>query len=515
MALFSRFNVSTRLAVAFAVMLALLIAAAGIGVWQLHTVAATAQRTMEKPLAKERMVSDWYRNIFGAVRRTAAIAKSSDNSLGQFFAQDIVKTAKDSSVLQKGVEGLLSDDPEEKALFAKIGEERAKYSDARDAIVKLKAAGNSDEAQRVLDQQFVPYSQAYEKVMLDFLNLQRRHIDASTQTINAAYRSGAELLIALTLLGVLFGVTCAIVIARSITRPINTAVEMATRVAGGDLTGRIETHSGDEIGQLMLALRNMNDRLVQIVTEVRNGTDMIATGSSQIAAGNHDLSARTEQQASSLGETAASMEELTSTVRQNADNARQANQLAEMASGVAVKGGTVVSQVVETMDAINTSSRKIVDIISVIDGIAFQTNILALNAAVEAARAGEQGRGFAVVAAEVRTLAQRSAAAAKEIKELIDDSVGKVDTGAKLVGEAGSTMQEIVNSVRRVTDIMSEISAASSEQTSGIEQVNQAIAQMDQVTQQNASLVEQAAAASQSLQDQAGNLTKVVAVFRV
>jgi methyl-accepting chemotaxis protein len=259
----------------------------------------------------------------------------------------------------------------------------------------------------------------------------------------------------------------------------------------------------------------MRNSLARLVSQVRQGTDTIATASSQIAAGNQDLSSRTEEQASSLEETAASMEELTSTVKQNADNARQANQLAVSASSVAVKGGSVVAQVVDTMGAINASSRKIVDIISVIDGIAFQTNILALNAAVEAARAGEQGRGFAVVAAEVRNLAQRSASAAKEIKGLIDDSVSKVGEGSQQVAQAGRTMDEIVDSVKRVTDIMAEIQAASQEQTQGIGQINQAITQMDQVTQQNAALVEEAAAAAASLQEQAAGLSQVVSVFRL
>jgi methyl-accepting chemotaxis protein len=262
-------------------------------------------------------------------------------------------------------------------------------------------------------------------------------------------------------------------------------------------------------------MRAMRDSLVKIVSQVRMGTDTIATASSQIAAGNLDLSSRTEEQASALEETASSMEEITSTVKQNADNSRQANQLAATASDIAVKGGVVVAQVVDTMHSITESSRKIVDIIAVIDGIAFQTNILALNAAVEAARAGEQGRGFAVVATEVRNLAQRSATAAKEIKQLIGDSVDKVDSGSRLVGDAGTTMNEIVDSVKRVTDIMAEITAASREQSAGIEQVNQAITQMDEVTQQNAALVEQAAAASQSLQDQAGNLSQVVSVFKL
>ncbi|MDM0027339.1 methyl-accepting chemotaxis protein [Variovorax saccharolyticus] len=292
------------------------------------------------------------------------------------------------------------------------------------------------------------------------------------------------------------------------------ASAIARRIADGDLAASIELKAGDA-SSLMHAIEHMRGSLSKVVGEVRTGTDTIATASSQIASGNQDLSSRTEEQASSLEETAASMEELTSTVKQNADNARQANQLAVSASEVAVKGGSVVSQVVGTMTAINTSSKKIVDIIGVIDGIAFQTNILALNAAVEAARAGEQGRGFAVVASEVRSLAQRSAAAAKEIKTLIGDSVEKVEEGSKQVAEAGKTMEEIVDSVKRVTDIMGEITAASQEQTSGIEQINQAITQMDQVTQQNAALVEEAAAAAGSLQEQAGSLSQVVSMFRL
>ncbi|SFL49375.1 methyl-accepting chemotaxis protein [Rugamonas rubra] len=301
----------------------------------------------------------------------------------------------------------------------------------------------------------------------------------------------------------------------NIVTPLANAVRIAQTVAGGDLSGRIEAHSRDETGQLLAALGVMNSSLVGIVGEVRRGTDTIATASGEIARGNADLSARTEQQASSLEETASSMEQLTGTVKQNADNARQANTLAATASAVALRGGEVVAQVVDTMSSINTSSRNIVDIIAVIDGIAFQTNILALNAAVEAARAGEQGRGFAVVATEVRNLAQRSAAAAKEIKGLIDDSVDKVEAGSRLVEQAGTTMGEIVDSVRRVTDIMLEISSASAEQIAGIEQINQAIGQMDAVTQQNAALVEQAAAAAEALQEQAAHQAQVVSVFRL
>jgi methyl-accepting chemotaxis protein len=319
---------------------------------------------------------------------------------------------------------------------------------------------------------------------------------------------------ALVLTGVLVAISWAI--ARSITKPLNQAVRVAKTVAAGDLTSRIDAQqSNDETGQLLQALREMNESLVRIVGEVRHGADTIAHATGEIATGNMDLSARTESQAGALEETASSMEELTSTVKQNADNARQANQLAQTASDVATQGGAVVAQVVETMGSINESSHKIVDIISVIDSISFQTNILALNAAVEAARAGEQGRGFAVVAAEVRTLAQRSAGAAKEIKALIDNSVEKVELGSKLVGQAGATMTNVVDSIRRVTDIMSEITAASQEQSQGIEQVNGAIMEMDDVTQQNAALVEEAAAAAGALQEQAGNLNQVVSVFKL
>ena len=328
-----------------------------------------------------------------------------------------------------------------------------------------------------------------------------------------------QLVLAVCIAGLAFGVVVAVVLGwmlvRAIVGPLHAAVKIAGGVAQGDLTQQIEVRTKDETGQLMAALKDMNDSLVEIVTRVRAGTDTIATASSEIADGNLDLSSRTEQQAGSLEETASSMEELTSTVKQNADNARQANMLAGSASEVAGKGGVVVAQVVETMGAINTSASKIVEIISVIDGIAFQTNILALNAAVEAARAGEQGRGFAVVAGEVRNLAQRSAAAAKEIKLLIDDSVEKVHHGAALVDQAGATMNEIVQSVSRVTDIMAEITAASQEQTAGIEQVNAAIVQMDQTTQQNAALVEEASAAAQSLQQEAATLARTVGAFRI
>ncbi|MFZ6750106.1 methyl-accepting chemotaxis protein [Undibacterium sp. Ren11W] len=338
---------------------------------------------------------------------------------------------------------------------------------------------------------------------------------AAYQLGEKIYANSRALIIAVLLGSIALGLTLAYFIARVVSRPLQEAVRVAKTVASGDLTSQIEVKTTDETGELLQALKEMNSSLLSVVGEVRSGTDLIATASKQIAVGNMDLSSRTETQASSLEETASSMEEITSTIKHNSDNARQANQLVQSASEVAQKGGAVVSQVVSTMGSINNSSKKIVDIIAVIDGIAFQTNILALNAAVEAARAGEQGRGFAVVASEVRNLAQRSASAAKEIKELINDSVDKVDQGTKLVDQAGSTMLEVVASVKRVSDIISEITAAGLEQSAGIDQINIAITQMDQVTQQNAALVEEAAAAAASMQDQASNLSRVVSVFKL
>ncbi|MFZ4528641.1 MAG: methyl-accepting chemotaxis protein [Undibacterium curvum] len=329
------------------------------------------------------------------------------------------------------------------------------------------------------------------------------------------YNSSRNWILVVLALNVAIGMTLAYWIARIVATPLQHAVKLAKTVAAGDLTSRIESHSKDETGQLLDALKEMNASLLTVVSQVRSGTDTIAIASSEIATGNMDLSSRTESQAGSLEETASSMEELTSTVKHNHDNARQASQLAHSASEVAQRGGQVVSDVVSTMDSINTSSKQIVDIISVIDGIAFQTNILALNAAVEAARAGEQGRGFAVVASEVRSLAQRSADAARQIKTLITSSVEQVEQGNRLVSDAGKTMQEVVDSVRRVSDIISEITAASSEQSAGIEQVNTAVVHIDQMTQENAALVEQAAAAASSLQEQAANLSRVVSVFRL
>ena len=514
MSVLSNIKIGKRLSMGFALTLFFAILITVIGIWRLDTVADSTRQMMAQPLAKERYIDDWYRNIFGGVRRTLAIAKSSDDSLGKFFADDVKASTEGSTILQKKIESLVATDAE-KTLFDAVGVERKHYIVSRDKIIALKAAGNQDGANEELQKNFVAVAASYQKKIEEFLAFQRKTIDDMALHIDHVAMQSKVLMSVLAALMLVLGGICAWMLTTSITVPLSLAVKLSRQIAEGDLTEQVMVHSKDELGQLNQALKEMSGSLLRIVGQVREGADTIATASAEIASGNMDLSSRTEQQAGALEETASAMEELTSTVKQNADSARHASELASSASAIAVQGGGIVGQVVETMGAINNSSKKIVDIISVIDGIAFQTNILALNAAVEAARAGEQGRGFAVVASEVRGLAQRSAAAAKEIKELIGDSVNKVETGSKLVEQAGATMSEVVASVKRVTDIVGEISAASQEQSAGINEVGKAISLMDESTQQNAALVEQAAAAAKSMQDQASTLVQVVSVFKI
>jgi methyl-accepting chemotaxis protein len=507
-------KIGTRLGAGFALVLVLMVSLIAVALLSLAHVGQASSQMIEKDLIKMEAANTINATVRANARRTMELFLAKDAAQMNTINQRI-EANKKSIGDALGVLDTLMYTEQGKAMLAKLKEKRGQYVAIMGKIGKLVAEGKREDASQMLTGEMLPALDGLQDAAMEIVALQKKLTEASGAQVQGEIATTRMLMLGLGLFAVLLGSTFAYWITRSITRPLNQAVTVAQTVAAGDLSSHIEVTTTDETGQLLQALKDMNANLQNIVGQVRQGTDTIATASGQIAAGNQDLSSRTEEQASSLEETAASMEELTSTVKQNADNARQANQLAVTASSVAVKGGSVVAEVVGTMGAINASSRKIVDIIGVIDGIAFQTNILALNAAVEAARAGEQGRGFAVVAAEVRNLAQRSAAAAKEIKTLIGDSVDKVEEGSKQVAEAGKTMDEIVDSVKRVTDIMAEITAASQEQTAGIEQINQAITQMDQVTQQNAALVEEAAAAASSLQEQASGLSQVVSVFRL
>jgi methyl-accepting chemotaxis protein len=406
-------------------------------------------------------------------------------------------------------------EPEGQAVLQRLQQTRAAYDPLEAETTTLAGDGQVFEAKAMLLEKVRPAQRAYFEALDGLLKYQDDLLDASTTATQSA-ASGMAMVIGATVVTALaLSVVLALWIIRSITRPLLQAVGVARAVAAGDLNVAIEAQGRNEVAQLLQALSDMQGGLVRVVQQVRNGADSVSTASAEIAQGNLDLSARTESQASALQQTAASMEELSSNVHQNADNAQQANQLAQKAAAVAAQGGQVVGEVVDTMRGIDDSSRKIADIIQVIDGIAFQTNILALNAAVEAARAGEQGRGFAVVASEVRALAGRSAEAAKEIKHLIDESVHRVEQGNALVDRAGTTMHEVVTSIQHVTAIMAEISSASSEQAAGVAQVGDAVTQMDHVTQQNAALVEQMAASAGALKSQAQELVQAVAVFHL
>ncbi|MET0350765.1 MAG: methyl-accepting chemotaxis protein [Rhizobacter sp.] len=510
----NNFSIGKRLALAFGLVLLLTAMITLLGLWRLQGTSQATAEMMAEPLTKERLIGDWYRNIQTGVRRTTAIVKSNDPALATFFAEEAKASSKASGEYQKSIETLLRTD-EELALFKSISEHRKVYLSSRDEISKFKKEGDVAQATKVFDEVFTPASNAFIADVQKLLDRQRESIDASAARIHATNDSSRNLIMALGLLAVAVGGVFAVVITRGVTGPIAVAVGAAQRVAAGDLGQAIDSTARDETGVLLRALKDMQARLQTVLRDVRDNAEGVATASAEIASGNSDLSARTEQQASALQQTAATMEELGITVRNNAENANHANQLAREANDLATQGGEVVGRVVSTMSDINAGSRKIGDIIGTIDGIAFQTNILALNAAVEAARAGEQGRGFAVVASEVRSLAQRSAQAAKEIKTLINSSVEQVEQGTALVDQAGARMGEIVGAIQRVSDIVAEISSASAEQRSGVGQIGQAVDQMDQATQQNAALVEEGAAAAESLKHQAARLLQTVAVFKL
>ena len=507
-------TIGTRLRIGFGAILAILVAMVLLTNYLNYNNSKRLEDGLTVASAKSLQASTMKSAMLETGIAMRNIGLQSDVSLMQKEEQKV----KDQRALyEKALNDLkaLGLSSEEQAVLAEISKLDGQTDSAfKEALAQI-LAFNTEGAAKILSGRIDPLNQQTLGQINKLVNLQLASSNDVIGSSEGAVRSLMYLLFGLGAVAVALGVVCAVVITRSITVPLAGAVVVAQRVASGELSSEVVVVGRDETSELLQALHDMNHSLATTVGEVRAGSELITTAAHEIAAGNADLSARTETQASSLEETASSMEELTSTVKQNADNARQANQLAVSASSVAEKGGNVVSQVVSTMGSIKESSSRIVDIIGVIDGIAFQTNILALNAAVEAARAGEQGRGFAVVASEVRNLAQRSAGAAREIKELISDSVDKVDAGSRLVDEAGQTMELVVTSIRQVADIMGEITAATQEQSHGIEEVNQAITQMDEMTQQNAALVEEAAAAAESMQEQAEILARAVSIFKL
>ncbi|WP_462387665.1 methyl-accepting chemotaxis protein [Acidovorax sp. Q11] len=509
----SQFKISTRLAGLLAALslLVLLVGGAGLfGMGQSNAGLKTVYDDRVVPLKQIKVVADMY-----AVNVVDTAHKVRDGAMTP--AQGVQSVVEARKAIDTNWNAYLATHlvPEETQLVARFKPLQAKADAATDTLLGFFKSGDVPALTSYAAKEMYPAIDPLQDVLSQLMQVQLDYAKTEYDGADSSFRTIRTMVLSGIVLGTFLAVLVGGATIRRISRSLNNAVQITDSVAQGDLTVPIHGRGSDEIAQLLGGLATMRDNLAHVVTGVRSNAEGVASASSQIASGNNDLSARTEQQASALEETAASMEELGSTVRQNADNARQANQLAMSASTVAVQGGDVVAEVVETMKGINASSNKIADIISVIDGIAFQTNILALNAAVEAARAGEQGRGFAVVAGEVRSLAGRSAEAAKEIKSLITASVERVEQGTALVDKAGATMTEVVASIRRVTDIMGEISAASSEQSAGVGQVGEAVTQMDQATQQNAALVEEMAAAASGLSHQAQALVGAVAVFKL
>jgi len=511
----SNLKIGTRLAFGFAIVLLLLISVATVAITRIQSINEDTASMLDDRYVKVMLTKSILDevNVQARFLRNATIGANDPAEVSASLAKLEESVQKNSKMLNQ-LKAMINSETGKRA-FAAMVDARAGYGQARDIAVKLLRDGQAEAAGKYVLKDLRPPQNKFFDTLRDMVAVQEKLMQTTADKARDDGKVAIMTTLALSIIAALAAIVIGVVITRSITVPVNRAVAVARTVAAGDLTSRIAVTSKDEVGMLLASLAEMNDYLKKIVGEVRSGTREIATATTEVANGNMDLSSRTEEQASALEETASSMEELTSTVRQNSENARQANALAQSAAAVALRGGDVVSQVVQTMDSINTSSSKIVDIISVIDGIAFQTNILALNAAVEAARAGEQGRGFAVVASEVRNLAQRSASAAKEIKVLIGDSVDKVEAGNRLVSTAGTTMHEVVASVQKLTAIVGEITTASREQEMGIEQINEAITSMDTVTQQNAALVEEAAAATSALQDQAGKLAQAVSVFKL
>lgn len=507
-------KISTRLSSAFALLVIMLLAVAGVAAMQLSAMHQSTARITDNILVSVQLIN----------RLNTDLAKARLLELRHVFNDGEsykTNTEREMQALQAETEEIkvdyepLINTPQERSTYESLLAQREEYVGLMQTLFTTSRSGDTARARELLGGRSLELYNLSSKTLVDIIQIKKQESADEVAGAQRAYSNALMILFGSGVVALVLAIAAAVWIIRSIQRPLHSAVSVADRVAAGDLTADIDVRSKDELGMLLASLKRMQESLVSTVHTVRTGADGVASASNQIAMGNADLSGRTEEQASALEETAASMEELGSTVRQNAENARQANQLALNASTVALQGGEVVGQVVDTMRGINESSRKIADIIGVIDSIAFQTNILALNAAVEAARAGEQGRGFAVVAGEVRNLAQRSAEAAKEIKGLITDSVERVEQGSHLVDKAGNTMSEVVSAIRRVTDIVGEISAASNEQSQGVAQVGEAVTQMDQTTQQNAALVEESAAAADSLRKQAQELVDAVAVFKL
>ena len=508
--LFRRSTIRVRLTLAFSSIALLLVAIAAVGAWRLDELSRVATAN----LRAERVMGNWLAEIQANEVRAAVLMRSNDPVTRQGFEPELNAASQRIAILQKTVEGLLST-PQTRTLFEQIGAHRAVYLQARQAVLDKQQAGQAGEAAALLESAFVPASRAYlasTRVLADFHGGELEGNSANSQQA-AAW--GQLVIIGVCAIAIILGFTISWLITSAIVRPLRFAAKLSRQVAGGDLTVQVYREGRDEAAQLLQALAEMMANLRTVLGEVTQGAHIVTASSARIAQGNVDLLRRTGEQASTLEQTASSMKQLTSTVAQNAGHARHASQLAVGASEAARKGGEVVDRVVTTMSGICASSRKIADIIGVIDAIAFQTNILALNAAVEAARAGEQGRGFAVVAGEVRHLAQRSAAAAQEIKALIADSVDQVEAGTVLADTAGRTMAEIVTSFREVTDLVAEIATASQEQSSGIVQVTAAVTQMERVVQQNAALVEEATVATESMKTQASSLLQMVSRFRL
>ncbi|GAB4569175.1 MAG: hypothetical protein Tsb007_45960 [Rhizobacter sp.] len=507
-------SISRKLWGAILILLIAMLAIGGFMVRRAQVIEAESMAVLSSTNKLTESATLWKGMTDAAVARGMASAISSDPAVRELFKANLENDTPKIAALRTSLAKLAQTD-EDKALMKEIAARGAILVAASKKATALGEEGKRDEVPGVVQNEYAPAAAAYIASIDEFAKLQVRKAETA---LAAAAKTRSNMMLfgaAGALLVIGLGMSVAAMLVRSIRQPLQESIEVAQAIAEGDLTRRIATERRDEFGSLMRALQHMNESLGKVVGDVRSSTDSISTASQEIATGNTDLSSRTEQTASNLQQAASSMEQLTGTVKQSADSARQANQLASSAAEVAARGGSVVAQVVTTMNEINASSKKISDIIGVIDGIAFQTNILALNAAVEAARAGEQGRGFAVVASEVRSLAGRSAEAAREIKGLIGASVDKVEAGSRLVADAGATMSEIVGSVQRVTDIIGEITAAASEQSDGIGQINTSVIHLDQMTQQNAALVEESAAAAESLKDQAKRLAQVVSVFKL